>query len=58
METTLSQFTNLVSNFMEEQAAYAVRSTKASSKRLRSLSQQLNKLGPALRKELVAKDKE
>ena len=57
MDTILSQYSNLVTAFAEEQASYAIKPTKASSKRLRDISNQLSKRGPALRKELVAADK-
>ena len=57
MDTNLSQYTNLVNAFSEEQSSYAIKPTKASSARLRKLSNQLSKLGAPLRKELVAADK-
>lgn len=57
METVLSQYTHLVSLFAEEQASYAIKPSKASSARLRKYSQQMNNLGPMLRKDLVAADK-
>ena len=57
MDTNLSQYTNLASAFLEEQGKYAIKPTKASSARLRAISNQLSKLGAPLRKELVASDK-
>ena len=57
MNTTLSQYANLATSFSEEQSNYAIKPTKASSKRLRSLSQQMSNLGTSLRAELVAADK-
>lgn len=57
MNSVYSQYTNLVNAYAEEQAAYAIKPTEASSARLRSYSQQMSNLGAAFRKEMVAKDK-
>ena len=57
MDTILSRYAGTAASFIEEQEAYKARPTKASSKRLRALSQQLSNLGSDLRKELVAADK-
>lgn len=52
--TTLKTLTEALAS---EIASYENRPTKACSLRIRKLTQQLNNIGPSIRKELVAADK-
>ena len=52
--TTLKSLTEALVSEIE---SYENKPTKACSARIRKLTQQLNKIGPSIRKELVAADK-
>lgn len=52
-----AQYTNLVAKYQSEVAAYTVKPTKASSKRLRDLINQMQKAAVAAKKELIDLDK-
>jgi len=53
----LEQFNTLVSKYQSEASMYAAKPTKASSKRLRDLINQMKKLATAAKAELIAADK-
>jgi hypothetical protein len=53
----INQLHSDVQKLETELAAYAAKPTKASPARIRKLTQQLNNIGPAIRKELVSADK-
>ena len=52
-----AQYTNLVAKFQSEAASYASKPTKASSKRLRDLINQMQKLAVSTKKHLIELDK-
>lgn len=51
------QYTTLVSKFQSEAALYASKPTKASSKRLRDLINQMKKIATPAKAELLSRDK-
>ena len=51
------QYTTLVSKFQSEASMYASKPTKASSKRLRDLINQMKKIATAAKQELLSNDK-
>jgi len=53
----LGQFTALAEKYITEVEAYASKPTKASSKRLRDLINQMKKIATAAKAELLAADK-
>jgi hypothetical protein len=53
----LEQFNTLVSKYQSEVSLYASKPTKASSKRLRGLINQMKKIATAAKAELLAADK-
>jgi len=53
----LEQYNTLVSKYQSEVSLYTVKPTKASSKRLRDLINQMKKIATATKAELLAADK-
>ncbi len=53
----LKEYTTLVSKYQSEASMYATKPTKASSKRLRDLINQMKKLATAAKAELIVADK-
>ena len=53
----LEQFNSLVSKYQSEASMYASKPTKASSKRLRDLINQMQKIAVATKKHLIELDK-
>lgn len=53
----LEQFNNLVTAYQNESSMYAHRPTKASSKRMRDLINQMQKLAVSTKKHLISLDK-
>ena len=53
----MKELMTLADALTTELEAYAAKPTKACSARIRKITQQLNNLGPTIRKELVAADK-
>ena len=53
----LEQFNSLVSKYQSEASMYASKPTKASSKRLRDLINQMQKIAVATKKHLIDLDK-
>jgi hypothetical protein len=54
---TLAQYKELLSKTLTEVESYEKKATKAASKRIRKLSNEVGKLGKFLRKELIEADK-
>ena len=53
----LKEYTTLVSKYQSEASMYATKPTKASSKRLRDLINQMQKLAVSTKKHLIELDK-
>ena len=55
--TKFNELEKLSTALVDEIASYNKKPTKASSARIRKITQQLNNIGPDLRRELIAADK-